>query len=132
MKDNLLIVLRWICVFPAAVIGACIGYFAAFIFSWLTSNYLMYRSILDDIWLYVVSAFFVGFCFVYSGCYVAPMYKKRTSLVLCIILSMVCGFLIISNFFIKGISLDFFKIIVFNLTSVGASFYAYSQLEEDI
>ena len=125
-------IIRWLCVLPAAVIGACLGYFAAFIFSWLTSNYLMHRSLLDDIWLYVVSAFFVGFCFVYSGHYVAPMHKKHTSLVLCIILSMVCGFLIISNFFIIGMSWDFFKIIVFNLTSVGSSFYAYSQLKEDV
>lgn len=130
MKKKIIDVLRWIVLLPAACIGACIANAMVVVGNWLSSNYTGGNSILTEIIVFVAGAIITGYGFIYAGYYVAPYYKKQTSLVLCALLSFVCGISLTMGFIIDGFCWHSCKIALSCVITSGAALYTYSNLDE--
>ena len=130
MKKKIIDVLRWVVLLPAACIGACIANAMVVAGNWLSSNYTGGHSILTEIIVFVAGAIITGCGFVYTGYYVAPYYKKQTSLVLCALLSFVCGVSLTIGFITDGFCWHSCKIALSCVITSGAALYMYSNLDE--
>lgn len=130
MKKKIIDVLRWIALLPAACIGALLANVMVVVGNWTTTNYLGGRSILTDIFVFALGAILTGYGFVSAGYYVAPHYKRQTSLVLCALLSVVCGVSLTLGFVMHGFCWDSFKTALACVISIGAAIYTYSDLDE--
>lgn len=130
MKKNLLNALRWIAVLPASILGSVLAYIIAVIFSWVTTNYLQERTILDDIVNFGISGFAAGAAFVIAGCFVAPSRKKETALVLTVLLSIGCVISTAASFFANGLSWEFGKTAIGFALRIVAAILVFYEYEE--
>lgn len=84
MKTKLFVALRWIAVFPAAILSSVIMYFAVFLFMqlmnwfWFDTTHSVGAQIGSD----TISGFFMGAGFIQGGVFVAPYNRKITARVL--------------------------------------------------
>ena len=115
---------------PASVLGGALAYIIAVIFAWVTTNYLQERTILDDIVNFGVSGFAAGAAFVIAGCIVAPSHKKKTALVLTVLLSMGCVISIVATFISKGLSWEFGKAAIGGALRIVAAILVFYEYEK--
>lgn len=131
MKKQIINALRWIGVLPASIFGGLLANGVAVLWSWLTTNYLGGRSILDDILQFGIAALATGIGFVWVGYSLAPSHKKKIALVLSVLLSVFCGISIAFSLFLYGFSWELSKTIVAGLITIAAAIGTYWQLPKE-
>lgn len=92
-KETLILILRWIAVLPAAVLGALVGNLIGLAtgngYSWYTG-----RGVdgITEVILIIVTNALVGVGFVAAGWFTAPKCKKVVKIILATIVGCVCAF----------------------------------------
>lgn len=122
MKEKILIILRWIILLPASIIGSFLVYR---IFFWLNKSSDYMHTNLDSIWDYImmfVSHALMGAAFIWIGLYIAPKYKKICACVLFCIVCMFAGVALFSNIYV-GFSWVSLVSMICMLAGAGFVFY---------
>lgn len=98
LKLKIMIVLRWIVLLPASVLGSYLIYI---FFYWLNKSKDYPHSNFDNLWNYAimfVSHVLMGGAFIGIGIYIAPSWKRICA---CVLFALVCifsGFALFANF----------------------------------
>lgn len=98
LKLKIMIVLRWIVLLPASVLGSFLIYI---FFYWLNKSKDYPHSNFDNLWNYAimfVSHVLMGGAFIGIGIYIAPSWKRICA---CVLFALVCifsGFALFANF----------------------------------
>lgn len=131
MKENLIKVLRWIAVLPASAIAAFVAN-AFVVFGNKMSSFIWGgTSIISELFIFVVGAGVTGYGFISAGHYVAPKYKKQTALVLCAVLSLVCGASLTLGFIMHGFCWDSCKTAIAGVITIVSAISTYVNIEEE-
>lgn len=84
--------LKWIAVLPASVLALILANLVWRLLHSLTaSSYIDPTSLLNLIFVDIMSSAIASAAFVYAGAFIAPNYKKETALVLTVIISLISG-----------------------------------------
>ena len=110
-NPRLTVILRWIFVLPAAIIGALLAFFFIRLIH-LLGDASNFKFIINE----VISAMVFGGAFVYSAVYVAPRYKTKVGIVFAILLS----FVAINSIYLCIINNDFLSSIKDIFSCIGA------------
>jgi len=92
---------RWVSTLPAAILGSLIAYWAVRVIMWLGSSRFGDESWFEYFWKEIVSSGLMGAAFVFCAAYVAPRFKRQTSIVFAGILLSISGLLLMVAFSTK-------------------------------
>lgn len=121
MVSKISSVFRWIAVLPASITGMFIGYALSLL------NGGMVRFVngdipnvisITDIMMFIIANAISGCAFIYAGTYVAPNYKKATTIVLAVLYTVFGTISGILELGMTGIGKTFFGIIISIIAAV--------------
>lgn len=130
MKDNIKIILRWILLLPASIIGSYLAYIIFYLINTYTPFRGSHYTNIDKLWDYsimFVSHIFMGMAFIGIGVYIAPSHKKACS---CVLFAITC---IMAGVLLTTIILNFSWVsLISTICSLcGASYIFYICVNED-
>ena len=131
MKENVIKVLRWIAVLPASAAAAFIANALVVVGNKMSSFIWGGTSFFSELFIFVVGAGVTGSGFINAGYYVAPNHKKQTALVLCAVLSVICGASLTLGFIMHGFCWESCKTAIAGAITIGAAIFTYANIEEE-
>lgn len=94
-KEKALLVLRWVAMLPAAIIGSWLAYYLVLLINRVTMTMMVFfdpDSFLGKGYLQWVGNMVLGASFVYISVYIAPSFKKQVGIIMGGLVLLLSGF----------------------------------------
>ena len=131
-------ILRWLLFFPLSILGAFLshGFVSIIVHTAYTGTFDQTVTLWDDLLREILSQTAGGFFFVYTGCYIVPIYRKFISIFLSIIFILAMGYFIYHGvnrgyYFDNGLFEGWSSIIIITSSIVGAGYASYNIFHDE-